>query len=309
MKNTELMTKLAGAVSRANLKVQKHSPEIMLVVGIGGMIVSGVMACKATLKLNDILEEHEETMDKVHDVVEMHEDDGKYSEEDVQKATAVVYAKTGLKVAKLYGPAIALGAASIASIVWSHTILNKRNVALAAAYMSVDQAFKGYRGRVIERFGKDLDRELRFNLKSEQIEETTVNAKGKEKTVTTDVTVVDPNTYSEYARIFDDGCKGWEKDAEWNLTFLKQQQSYANDKLKAKGFLFLNDVYEMLGIPKTKAGQIVGWVYDKDHPVGDNFVDFGIFDIHNAKARDFVNGYERVIILDFNVDGPILDLI
>ena len=308
MKNTELMTKLTGAVSRAGLKLQKHSPEIMLVAGIGGMIVSGVMACKATLKLNDILEEHEETMDKVHDVVEKHEDDGKYSEEDVQKATAVVYAKTGLKVTKLYGPAIALGAVSIASIVWSHTILNKRNVALAAAYMSVDQAFKGYRGRVIERFGKDLDRELRFNLKSEQIEETIVNEKGKEKTVKTDVTIVDPNTYSEYARVFDDGCKGWEKDAEWNLTFLKQQQSYANDKLKAQGHLFLNDVYKMLGIPTTKAGQIVGWVYDEEHPVGDNFVDFGIFDIHNAKARDFVNGYERVIILDFNVDGPILDL-
>lgn len=111
---------------------------------------------------------------------------------------------------------------------------------------------------------------------------------------------------SYYARFFDEGCTGWTKDSEFNLIFLKQQQNYANELLRKKGHLFLNEVYDMLGIPRTKAGQMVGWIYNEKNPIGDNFVDFGI---NNARNKDFVNGYERIILLDFNVDGEILDLI
>ena len=118
--------------------------------------------------------------------------------------------------------------------------------------------------------------------------------------------VADPNTYSDYARFFEDGCNGWSKNPEFNLMFLKNQQSYANDLLKTRGHLFLNEVYDLLGIPRTQAGNVVGWIYDEEHPNGDNFVDFGIYDINKAKNRDFVNGYERTILLDFNVDGDIL---
>ena len=148
----------------------------------------------------------------------------------------------------------------------------------------------------------------KYNIKAKEIEETVVDDKGKEKTVKKTIEVADPNTYSDYARFFDDGCIGWDKDAEYNLMFLKQQQNYANEMLKSKGHLFLNEVYDMLGIPRTKAGQVVGWIYDEKKPVGDNFVDFGMYDINRPKNRDFVNGYERTIILDFNVDGDILSL-
>lgn len=309
MNKTAIINKLTGIASRASLKVKKHSPEIMLGAGIVGVVTSGVMACKATLKVNEILEEAKEQVDAVHNVLENPKNEDKYSEEDGKKALAITYARTGLKLGKLYGPAVTLGAASIACIVGSHKIMTKRNAAITAAYMSVHRSFKDYRGRVIERFGEELDKELRFNIKSAEVETTEVDKKGNEKTVTHTVNVVDPNTYSEYARVYDDGCPGWDKDAEWNLTFLKQQQSYANDKLKIKKHLFLNEVYDMLGFPRTKAGQCVGWVYDEEHPVGDNFVDFGIYNINNPKACDFVNGYERSIVLDFNVDGPILDLI
>ena len=65
----------------------------------------------------------------------------------------------------------------------------------------------------------------------------------------------------------------------------------------------------MLGIPRTQAGQIVGWIYDEKHPIGDNKVDFGIYNTYNEANRNFVNGYERTILLDFNVDGNILDMI
>ena len=90
------------------------------------------------------------------------------------------------------------------------------------------------------------------------------------------------------------------------MLFLKAQETYANDLLKQKGYLFLNDVYKLLGLSETKSGQIVGWVYDEKNPVGDNFVDFGIYKDYGA---DFINGFGTSILLDFNVDGNILEIL
>jgi hypothetical protein len=198
---------------------------------------------------------------------------------------------------------------SIVGIVSSHNILRKRNVALAAAYATVDRGFKEYRGRVVERFGKELDRELKYNIKAKEVEETVVDEKGKEKKVKKTIEVADINECSDYARFFDEYCAGWDKNPEYNLMFLRMQQAHANDVLKERGHLFLNEVYDMLGINRTQAGNIVGWVYDKNDPLRDNYVDFGIYDLHNDKARDFVNGRERSILLDFNVDGNIWELL
>lgn len=308
MKINNLVNSATRTFNRAGLKLKKHSPEIMVTAGVIGVVASAVMACKATTKANSIVDEMKEEMDKIHKAADM-VDEEIYSEEDLKKDTSIVYIQTGVKFAKLYGPSIALGALSITSILVGHNILRKRNLALAAAYTAIDTSFKAYRGRVVERFGKELDKELRYNIKAKEVEETVIDEKtGKEKVVNKTIDVVDPNEYSDYARFFDDGCNGWSKDPEFNLMFLKQQQSYANDLLKSRGHLFLNEVYDLLGIQRTKAGNIVGWIYDEKNPVGDNFVDFGIYDINRPKNRDFVNGYERTIILDFNVDGDILSL-
>lgn len=308
MKFNDIMASASRTFSKVSLQGKKYAPEVMVVVGVVGVVASTVMACKATTKAGAIVEDTKDQMDQIHEVAETHAEE--YSEDDMKKDTVIVYTQTAVKFAKLYGPAVILGAASIACILGSHHILSKRNAALAAAYATVDKGFKEYRGRVIERFGKELDKELRYNVKAKDFEETVVNEEtGEETKVTNTVNVADPNDYSDYARFFDDGCTGWTKDSEQNLYFLKCQQNYANERLQKKGYLFLNDVYEMLGIPKTKAGQIVGWIYDKKNPVGDNFVDFGIYNMNREKARDFVNGYERTILLDFNVDGNILDLI
>ena len=301
---------LTNTFSRIGFKLKQRSPEILVAAGVVGIVSSMVLACKASTKVHDILEDTKEQLSQVKQVLE----DQKFSketqsEEDAKKDTTIIYAQTGIKFIKLYGPAIILGSLSIASILTSHNILRKRNIALAAAYTVIDKSFKDYRSRVIERFGEELDHELKYNIKAKEIEEVTVDAKGKEKTKKTTISVVNNDGYSDYARFFDDGCTGWTKDAELNLVFLRQQQDHANEMLKSRGHLFLNDVYYMLGIPKTKAGQVVGWVYDEKNPVGDNFVDFGIYDSHREVNRDFVNGYERTILLDFNVDGPIVDLL
>ena len=301
---------LNNTFSRIGFKLKQRSPEILVAAGVVGIVSSMVLACKASTKVHDILEDTKEQLSQVKQVLEDEKFSKEtYSEEDAKKDTTIIYAQTGIKFIKLYGPAIVLGSLSIASILTSHNILRKRNIALAAAYTVVDKSFKDYRSRVIERFGEELDHELKYNIKAKEIEEVTVDAKGKEKTKKTTISVVNNDGYSDYARFFDDGCTGWTKDAELNLVFLRQQQDHANEMLKSRGHLFLNDVYYMLGIPKTKAGQVVGWVYDEKNPVGDNFVDFGIYNSHREVNRDFVNGYERTILLDFNVDGPIVDLL
>lgn len=312
MKKTNFMTNVKRSLHKTSFQLKKHSPEILIVAGVVGAVTSTVMACKATLKVNDILDKAKEDINNIHDVAADVEAGIRpaidYTPEDKKKDLAIVYVKTGIELAKLYAPAVIVGTLSIAGIVKSHSILKKRNVALAAAYATVDKGFKEYRGRLIERFGKELDKELKYNIRAKEIEEKIVDENGEEKTVKKTVGVADPNLNSDYARFFDETCPGWEKDSEYNLTFLRMQQAFANDKLKEQGHLFLNEVYDMLGMPRTQAGNIVGWVYDEKNPVGDNFVDFGIYDLYNEQSRAFVNGYERSILLDFNVDGDIWSL-
>ena len=306
---TEIIAAMTRTFNRTGLKIKKHSPEILLATGTVGIVASTVMACKATLKVEEIVDEAKEKIDTIHQVSADPTMAEKYSEEDGKKDLAIVYTQTAVKFIKLYGPSVTIGVASLACMIGSNRILNKRNAALAAAYAAVDKSFKEYRGRVIERFGKQMDRELRYNIKAQEIEETTVDANGKETVTKKTVDVMDPNSYSQYAIVFDDSNEGWDPDPERSKYFLIQQQNWANERLKSRGHLFLNEVYDMLGAKRTKAGAQVGWVYDEKNCEGDNFVDFGIFDTNSPKARDFVNGIEKVIVLDFNVDGYILDMI
>lgn len=309
MKKLEIMNGVTRALNKTGLKFKKHSPEILVGAGIVGAVASGVMACKATLKIDDVLSETKDNLEKINGYVEENGYSDKYTETDYKKDLTISYVKGGMELAKLYAPSVALGALSITAILAGHHILRKRNVALAAAYTAIDSSFKQYRNRVVEKFGEELDKELKYGIKAKEIEETVVNEDGTETTIKKTVNVADPLNVSEYAKFFDDGCKGWTKDPDFNLMFLRDQQKYANLLLKQKGHLFLNEVYDLLGIPRTTAGQVVGWLYDEKCPNGDNYVDFGIYDLYDDKKRDFVNGYERTILLDFNVDGPIMDLI
>ena len=303
-----MKNKVMNMVNNSKNAVQKHSPEILAGVGVVGVVASTVMACKATMKLNDILEESKETRDKIKEVENNPAYEDKYTPEDAKKDLTINYMQTSMKIAKLYAPAVLLGSASLGCLLASNDILRKRNAALSAAYMTVDKGFKEYRQRVAERFGEEVEKEIRYNIKAEEIETTVVNEDGSEVTVKETVKTMDPNLYSDYARFFDEYNPNWQNDPEYNLMFLKSQQQYANDLLIARGRLFLNEVYDMLGMERSKAGQVVGWVYNEANPSGDNFVDFGIYDLHKERTRAFVNGLEPSILLDFNVDGNIWDL-
>lgn len=307
MKKEEIMKNVSATFGKVGMKLKKHSPEILVVAGVVGTVASAVIACKATTKLDSVLDESKKNIDKIHKCAENDELADEYSKEDAKKDLTIVYIQTGVKVAKLYAPAVALGALSITSIVASHNILRKRNVALAAAYATVDKTFKEYRNRVVERFGAEVDKELRYNIKAKKFEETVTDPdSGKEKKVKSTVNVAATDV-NGYARFFDDSCEAYETNMDYNLMYLRSQQALANDKLKADGYLFLSDVYEQLGIKRTKMSQTVGWIYKPEgNDNGDNFVDFGILET-NRETED--GGYEKAILMEFNVDGPILDLI
>ena len=310
MKKEELMLTMKRTLGRANLTLRKYSPEILVAGGIVGTVVTTVMACKATTKLDNVLAEHEEKIKKTKEYVEENGfDDKVYSEKDYKNDLTILYTKSAVSVLRLYAPSIALGALSITAILAGHNILRKRNVAIAAAYATIEQGFKDYRGRVVERFGEEVDHELRYNIRHDEIEETVKDEKtGKEKKVKKTVDVIDPNSLSDYCRWFNDTCPAWSNDPEFNLMFLRDQQRYMNDLLKTRGHVYLNEVYDALGFPRTKEGQIIGWLYDENDPTLHNYIDFGIYDHMNANSEDFVNGYTRDILLDFNPDGNILSL-
>lgn len=301
MKNkTEIMKSVNGVASKTVMKLKKHSPEILVMAGIAGTVVSAVLACKATTKVAEILDETKGTLDTIHEGMETGAINGQeYTTEDGKKDTVVVYAQTGMKLAKLYAPAIILGTLSITSILASNNILRKRNVALGAAYAAIDKSFKEYRGRVIERFGEQVDTELKYGIKAKKFEEIEVDPEtGKEKKVKKTVMVADPNLQSDYAVYFDSKSRNYETNPDYNRMFLKAQQAFANDKLQTRGHLFLNEVLDDLDLPRTPAGQIVGWT--KDGP--DGYVNFRIVEVE----RETEDGrHEPALLLDLNVEGNI----
>lgn len=293
------LIKSAGVktLGRSALLLKKHSPEILTGVGIVGVVAASVMASRATLKLESTVEKIQIGKDVAHSMLE-DEMFPEYDKERHTKEVAKVYVHGALDLGKLYGPSITLGVSSIACIIAAHGIMRRRNVALVAAYKAVETSFSEYRKRVIAELGEEKEQDIRIGRQ----EVTEIDENGKKKKVTK----VDPNGISAYARFFDEYSENWSKTPEYNLLFLKAQQNYANDLLHARGHVFLNEVYDMIGIPRSQAGQVVGWVISKD---GDNFIDFGVYDFNNAGSHLFVNGHEQSILLDFNVDGVIYDLI
>lgn len=283
---------VTGRLGRHMLTAHKHAPAMLFGAGVVGVVATVVLASRATLKLHEVIDEAQETLDKVANL-----EHATYSEKDRQRDTALVYFKTGSKIVGMYLPAIAVGVVSIAALTGSHVILTRRNVALTAAYAAIEKGFREYRERVVKEMGEDKDREFRYGSETRTIVEETETGP-----VTKEVTRIGDGLPSIYARWFDDSCSAWQKQPEYNRLFLRCQQNYANDLLNAKGWLTLNDVYECLGMKKSQAGMIVGWVKDGK---GDGYIDFGIFEGDSHTTRDFVNGWADRVLLDFNVDGNI----
>lgn len=295
--------------NKVGFALKKNAPDILMGVGVVGFVTSSVLVGRASTKVGVHINELKDNLHSVETCLQAQEED--YTQEDAKKDRVIMYTQTSLKIAKLYAPAVSVGVFSIGCVLKSHNILKNRMMSLSAAYATLAVGYKAYQERVAARYGEEAEREIRYNINTVTTEETVIGKKGKEKTVVTETKVMDSETgylASPYAKIFDETNVNWERDPEFNLSFLTAQQRFANDKLHARGHLFLNEVYDMLGFPRTKAGQVVGWIWDTSNEgIGDNYIDFGIFDVTRKKNADFVNGYEPAIVLDFNVDGNIWD--
>lgn len=293
-------TSLSRAVAARTLLLQKNSPTILFGAGVVGMVSSTVLACRATLKLEETIAEVENNSN-VHKRMRRDSPE-RYSEKELKKDLQRNVLEGAIEVGKLYAPSVVLGVASIGMLTKSHNILTKRNAALTAAYAALDRGFREYRQRVVEKYGEDVDDEMRYGVYKYQMDPT---EKGKKPKI---VNRVGPDGESIYARFFDEYNANWSKDPEINLIFIRCQQQYLNDLLHARGHVFLNEAYDALGMERSSAGQVVGWLM-ACHGEGDNYIDFGVFRGETQEARDFVNGRERSILLDFNVDGVIFDKI
>lgn len=300
MKLSNLKTVITRTAGRTGLVLKKYSPEILIGTGVVAIAASTILCCKATLKVDEILNEHKEQVDKIHHVAETKPE--KYSDQDKKKDLTTTYVQTGVKFVKLYGPGVSLGLAGISCMLAAHGIMKKRNVALLAAYNAIEKSYSDYRNRVVEEYCEVKDREFKNGIKAQEVEKTITDKDGKTKTIKETADILDPNKLSIYAREFNQSSHQWNEIPEYNLIFLKAQQNYANDLLHARGHVFLNEVYDMLGIPRSQAGSIVGWVLGE----GNSFIDFGIYELRNS---DFVNGQGYSAVLDFNVAGVIYDLI
>lgn len=300
--DNKVFTSLSNGFWKVYGKAKKNSPAILIVGGLVGFGITVVAACKETMKVPAILEEHQEKLDDIR--AKASEDEG-YAENQAHKDVTKTYISTGVKLTKNYLPAIGMGALSTASILGSHKIMSNRNVALSAAYTALDQGFKEYRDRAIEKYGEDADQELRYGVKKETLTET-IEENGSKKKVRSEIEKIDGQP-SIYARFFDESSPEWQKDATLNLIFLRGKMAALNRRLQTRGYLFLNEVYEELGFDPIREGQVLGWIWNKEQQ---DVVDFGIYDqetpVGKTGRRRFVNGDERTALLDFNV-GLIID--
>lgn len=281
-------------------QLRKHSPEILTGLGIAGVVSGTIMACVATTKLEKTLEPHKKHLDDIHA-------NPNPDEKEHRKEVVKAYGKTAWSLAKLYGPAVAVEGAGIACILKSDHIMRGRNAALAAAFSSLSTAFDSYKKSVAEKIGEEAEKEIRYGIHEEEIDEEYEDKKGKVKTRKKVVKTMDKKPRSPWARFYADGCDGWSKDPGANGLTLQIKQDFLNKRLQARGYLFLNEVYEYLGIPPIREGQYLGWYYDPSDESLQNCVDFGIFDCHDIKKCQFINGVEDTVIVDFNIDGNIVD--
>ena len=302
---TQILQSASRMFGKVKLGFIKHSPTIAVVSGIVLMTAGAVTACKASMKVNEVLDDAKGTVDMINKSSE----DGKtpgginYTEEDHVNDLKILYSKTGVKLAKLYAVPIILFGSGIVCVIAGHKIMNTRNAALASAYTGLKKAYDQFEARVKETYGEEEAKNLKYGIKALPISK---NGDGSDANENDTVVTAEDNP-SEFARFFDESSRYYSKDAHYNKLFLQSQQSLMNNRLISKGYLFLNDVLTALGFDPTPEGQVMGWVYDEKDDRLRNWVDFGIYDIHRRSARNFVNENDPCVLLDFNVDGNILN--
>ena len=313
MKNNwlnKVSTSAARFAGKAEFTIKKNSPEILLGAGIVGFVGTIVLACRATCRADEVLEFHKRKIKDINDAKEIADADPEgemsYDVEIYRQDKAIRYLKTTGSLAKLYAPTVAVGTLSLACILTSRNIMQKRYLGVVAAYNGVSAAFEEYRKRVRDEYGEGLDKHFRYGTTYDELpvyDENGKKTKEKEQVEKTDTEMVMPTDDS--CRFFDSSNPNWDKNPTFSMMWLRGQQNILNDILHTRGHVFLNEVYDALGFPHTPQGAVLGWIDGE----GDNCIDFGLYDPNKENVRRFVNGVDNVIMLEFNHDGVIWDKI
>lgn len=313
MKNNwlaKVSTSAAKFAGKAEFTIKKNSPEILLGAGIVGFVGTVVLACRATCRADEVLEFHRRKIKDIEDAKEIADADPEgemsYDIEIYRQDKAIRYLKTTGNLAKLYAPTVAVGALSLACILTSRNIMQKRYLGVVAAYNGLSAAFEEYRKRVRDEYGEGLDKHFRYGTTYEELpvyDENGKKTKEKEQVEKTETEMVMPTDDS--CRFFDSSNPNWDKNPTFSMMWLRGQQNILNDILHTRGHVFLNEVYDALGFPHTPQGAVLGWIDGE----GDNCIDFGLYDQNKESVRRFVNGVDNVIMLEFNHDGVIWDKI
>lgn len=313
MKNnwlSKVSTSAAKFAGKAEFTIKKNSPEILLGAGIVGFVGTIVLACRATCRADEVLEFHRRKIKDINDAKEIADADPEgemsYDAEIYRQDKAIRYLKTTGNLAKLYAPTIAVGTLSLACILTSRNIMQKRYLGVVAAYNGLSAAFEEYRKRVRDEYGEGLDKHFRYGTTYEELpvyDENGKKTKEKEQIEKTETGMVIPNDDS--CRFFDSSNPNWDKNPTFSMMWLRGQQNILNDILHTRGHVFLNEVYDALGFEHTPQGAVLGWIDGE----GDNCIDFGLYDSNKENVRRFVNGVDNVIMLEFNHDGVIWDKI
>lgn len=322
IKKDEIVNAVTRTASKYGYRLKKASPTIMIISAAVCGVTATVMACKATIKAQDIIEEHKADVATIHKAKEQIENgqiilnkDETYTEENVKKDITAVYIQTGVKLAKAYAPAVSLGAIALGCMFGSHTIMSKRNATLTAAYIALDKTFNEYKSRVTERFGDRIQHELEHNIKAVEVESTAKKDDGTEEVIKEYKDIASKHE-SPYSLLFDESVDTWQPDADLNRNYLLMVESAANKRLKTQGHLFLNEVLSMIGTyggvtMRRPEGQLVGWLYDPNDPTKQNCVDFHVtnYALGKEQLNNFIDGWERSVMIVFNCDGVIIDKI
>lgn len=322
IKKDEIVNAVTRMASKYSYRLKKASPTLMIVGAAIGGVTATVLACKATLKAEEIIAEHNAQIETIHttkaqvDSGEMQLKDGEtYTADDMKKDITDTYIHTAVWLAKVYAPAVTLGSLSLACMFGSHHIMSKRNASLTAAYIAIDKAFNEYKGRVTERFGDRIQHELEHNIKAVEVESTAKKDDGTEEVIKEYKDIASKHE-SPYSLLFDESVDTWQPDADLNRNYLLMIESAANKRLKTQGHLFLNEVLSMIGTyggvtMRKPEGQLVGWLYDPNDPTKQNCVDFHVTNYAPGKEQlnNFIDGWERSVMIVFNCDGVIIDKI
>lgn len=296
-----MLGSLKTVALRVTRMVVAHAPEILMGVGTIGVAAGTIVVAKQATKLEDELSEIKDAQYDLKDQKDT------MDAKEYKKALLAIKVAAAKKVAKIFAPGAVLVIAGVVCFFSAFGFVKKENGILAASVAAANKAFEEYRARVVEDQGADKDKEYLYGLKKEKIEVETTDENGNTKKEKVEALVVDPekSNISRYAIRFTPEFSGEAyPDVNNNLMILKSCERTWNAVLPSRKKVYLNEIYQELGIDETWESRMVGWDYDADN-FGDGKIRFDITEVIVRDDNDPL-GYHKELIVDFNVDGDIV---